>query len=210
MSFTVQNNNKKIYGNYGVDVKLNWSIVPHKTMKTPKRDKLLKQIEQVAQKRAQLKSNDNFNQVNYEEERLRSQYISTVSPPRKTLLKQVNTVLKRYKTEKKEPLGYKTLISFLTKTSKSDKSTKLTATIEPIINTISGYDYNVRFEGNIVLSSIKGQWLCVLTPEELKKSHEFNRIFDNAVEKFKQNTKVAKELSTTKKLFSNGNIDLRL
>ena len=211
MSFTVQNNSfKKLYSKYGADLKLNYDIVPHKTMNTPKREELLKQIEQVAQKRAQLKSNDNFNQVNYEEERLRSQYISTVSPPRKSLLKQVNTVLKRHKAEKNEPLGYKTLIDFLTKTTTKNKSTKLSATIEPVINSLGGYDYDVRFEENIVLSKTNEQWLCVLTPKELEKSHEFNKIFDNAVQKFNQNTKLAKKLSTTKKLFSNGSIDLKL
>ena len=187
----------------------NWEIVPYKGMQTPSKDELIKQIKALATKRAEAVTAGDFAYVNHQEEKLSAQYLSSVSPDRKTLYKEAVQTIKGQNHNKENIEGQKTLIDYLNEKDgvvslKNGKLYPLSSggSITPIWNSRGGYDYDVSVGGNTVLSSNQrlGGWTFTMTPAELQKQNEFNKIFDSTCNAAKHENKI----------ISNKRLDIRI
>lgn len=98
----------------------NWEITPYKGMQTPSKDELIKQIKDLATKRAEAVTPSDFAYVNYQEEKLSAQYVSSVSPDRKTLYNEAVQTIKGQKNNKGNFEGQKTLIDYLNEKDGTD------------------------------------------------------------------------------------------
>ena len=166
----------------------NWEVIPYKGMQTPSKDELIKQIKDLATKSAEVVTVGDSAYVNYLEEKLSAQYLSSVSPDRKTLYKEAIQTIKHQKQNKGNFQGEKTLVDYLNENDgidslKNGEPSPLSSggSITPIWNSRGGYDYDVSVGKNIVLSSNQGLGGCTftMTPAELEKKNEFNKIFDS-------------------------------
>lgn len=208
MSITISNSNKLpsiSFNNLTAIKSPNWELVPYKGMQTPSNDDLLNQIKALATKRAEAVTDTDFAYVNYQEEKLSAQYLSSVSPDRKTLYKEAVQTIKHQNKKAENFQGEKTLIDYLNENDgayslKNGKPSPLPSggSITAIWNSRGGYDYDVSVGGNTVLSSNQGLggWTFTMTPEELQKKNEFNKIFDSTYNAAKHENKVV----TTKSL----------
>ena len=177
----------------------NWEVIPYKGMQTPSKDELIKQIKDLATKSAEVVTVGDSAYVNYLEEKLSAQYLSSVSPDRKTLYKEAVQTIKHQKQNKGNFQGEKTLVDYLNENDgidslKNGKPSPLSSggSITPIWNSRGGYDYDVSTGGNTVLSSNQGLggWTFTMTPAELQKQNEFNKIFDNTYNGAKHENKI--------------------
>jgi len=213
MSISISDSNKIqsiSFNNQGGINTPNWEIIPTKGMQTPSKDELIKQIKALAVKRSEAKTDKDFANVNYQEEKLSAQYLSSVSPDRKTLYKEAVQTIKGHKQNKDISEGEKTLLDYLNEKDglvsslKNGKTYPLSSggSITPITNSRGGYDYDVSVGGNIVLSSNQGLggWTFTMTPAEMVKRNEFNRIFDSTYTAAKQDNKIV----------SNQHLDIRV
>lgn len=66
----------------------NWAIIPTKGMKVPPQDVLISQLKALVEKSARNINREAIEGFHYEKNKLHAQYISSVSPDRKTLHKQ--------------------------------------------------------------------------------------------------------------------------
>ncbi|MPQ34249.1 hypothetical protein E4V42_22965 [Clostridium estertheticum] len=209
MSIPILGSNKiqsSSFNNYNSIKAPNWEIIPYKGMQTPSKDELIKQIKDLATKSAKVVTVEDSVYVNYQEEKLSAQYLSSVSPDRKTLYKEAIQTIKGQKKNKENFEGQKTLIDYLnendgTGSLKNGKPHPLSSggSITPIWNSRGGYDYDVSVGGNTVLSSNQGLggWTFTMTPAELQKQTEFNKIFDSTCNAAKrENTIVSSNLDT--------------
>lgn len=168
----------------------NWELVPHKGMQTPSKDELIKQIRDLSAKRSKAVTDNDFASLNVQEAKLSAQYISSVSPDRKTLYHEAAQAIRSQKQNKNYSEGEKTLVDYLNEHDgvrnnlKNGKPSSLSSggSITPIYNSRGSYDYDVSVGGNVVLSSNQGLggWTFTLTPAELQKKNEFNQIFNNS------------------------------
>ena len=207
MSISISDSNKiqSISVNNSDTIKApNWEVIPYKGMQTPSKDELIKQIKYLATKRAQAVTPSDFAYVNYQEEKLSAQYLSSVSPDRKTLYKEAVQTIKGQKNNKENFEGQKTLIDYLNENDgasslKNGEPHPLSSggSITPIWNSRGGYDYDVNVGGNTVLSSNQGLggWTFTMTPAELQKQNEFNKIFDDTYNAVKHENKVVSNKS---------------
>ena len=213
MSISISDSNKIqsfSYNNVGVINTPNWEIFPHSGMQTPSKDELIKQIKDLAAKRAAAVTDKDFAYVNYQEEKLSAQYLSSVSPDRKTLYKEAVQTIRGQNQNKDYSEGEKTLLDYLNEKDglgsrlKNGKQYPLSSggSITPIYNSRGGYDYDVSLGGNSVLSSNQGLggWTFSMTPAELVKKKEFNKIFDSTYNAEKNENKIV----------SNGHLDVRV
>ena len=204
MSISISDSNKIqsiSFNNQGGINTPNWEIIPTKGMQTPSKDELIKQIKDLATKRAQAVTENDFAYVNHQEEKLSAQYLSSVSPDRKTLYKEAVQTIKGQKNNKENFEGHKNLLDYLNEEDgvgslKNGKPHPLSSggSITPIWNSRGGYDYDVSVGGNTVLSSNQGLggWTFTMTPAELQKKNEFNKIFDSTYNASKhENTSVS-------------------
>ncbi len=188
------------FDNYGAINAPNWELIPHKGMQSPSKDELIKQIKDLAAKRAEAVTDKDFASVNYQEARLSAQYLASVSPDRITLYKEAVQTIRSQKQNKEYSEGEKTLVEYLNikdgfvSPLKNGKPYPLSCggSITPIYNSRGGYDYDVRVGGNIVLSSNQGLggWTFTMTPAEMGKKNEFNRIFDSTYNAAKHENKI--------------------
>lgn len=177
------------YSSYGSFSEPNWEVVPYKGMQAPSESELICQIKGLAEKRANITNDSEYATIDYQEEKLKAQFISSVSPDRKSICEQASKVIKSKSTKPSTPAGELTLIYYLNEhdgftdaNAKGSQRTSLGAVISPIINSMGGYDYDVGVGGNTILTSTYGKWYCTLTPAELQRQNLFNKIFENAYE----------------------------
>lgn len=95
----------------------NWDIIPTKGMKVPPQDVLICQIKALAEKSVRNTKRNDIESFNYELDKLHSQYISSVSPDRKTLNKQAMRAIKKFESEETKPIGEMTLVDHLINTT---------------------------------------------------------------------------------------------
>ena len=212
MSISISGSNKiqSISFNNRDEIKApNWEIIPYKGMQTPSKDELIKQIKDLATKRAEAVTPSDFAYVNQQEAKLSAQYISSVSPDRKTLYKEAIQTIKHQRSNKENSEGEKTLIDYLnendgTSNLKNGKPHLLSSggSITPICNSRGGYDYDVSVGSNIVLSSNQGLggWTFTRTPAEMEKKIEFNKIFNSTYNAAKRENQIV----------SNERLDIRI
>lgn len=155
----------------------NWDIIPTKGMKVPPQDVLIGQLKALVEKSARNTNRDAIEGFHYEKNKLHAQYISSVSPDRKTLHKQAMQAIKKFEAEETTQIGPRTLVDYLIKhdniQTEMNKSLEAGGMLRPSINSLGGYNYDVVVGGIKLLGSRNGQWSYGLTPAEKQKSDEF-------------------------------------
>ena len=176
----------------------NWNVIPTKGMKVPSQDELLNQIKEVATRtgiaaKSALRNADESTAINMQIEKLLAQYISPVSPDRKTLHQQAMNAIKKHGSENKmNPIGDPSLVDYLNKvdhiTTETNKSRSLSGggSVSSTMNSIGGYDYEVTVGGHTLLQSVNGKWHYGLTPAESIKKKEFYQIYWSFVDESKK------------------------
>lgn len=182
----------------------NWDLIPTKGMDVLRYDELIKQLKEIARKTAlavqpgQLTSYEEIAANRMHMNKLLAQYISSVSPDRKTLHKEAMQAIKKFESEEKEkpaPLGELTLTNFLLKMDDlikdTDKIMPLSngGMVSPIINSFGGYDYDVKVGGQTLLGSSNGKWHYGATPAEEQKTKEFYQLYWSFVDEAKNDLK---------------------
>lgn len=167
----------------------NWDIIPSKSDVSISKSELNEQIKQLAEKSVKAKSQEEKDAVVYHRNKLLTAYLSPISPDRKALYRKANKVIQKHQEQVNKPiLEELSLVNFLTKpkthrTNKSEvgniKSYFGDASLESAACTGGGYDYTISIGNNRVMSTDLGNWYYTPTQEELKKTQEFNRIFEN-------------------------------
>lgn len=172
----------------------NWDIIPTKGMKVPPQDVLISQIKALAEKSVRNTKRKDIEGFNYEFNKLHSQYISTVSPDRKTLHKQAMRAIKNFESENTKKIGETTLVDYLIQhdniQTETNKSLVAGGMVRPSINSLGGYDYDVVVGGVMVLGSVNGQWGYGPTPAEEQKSDEFYQFYWSFIDEAKNNLKI--------------------
>lgn len=188
------------FNNYSATNAPDWELIPHKGMQTPSKNELIKQIKNLAATRSKAVTDEDFACVNHQEAKLHAQYLSFVSPDRKTLYREAVQIIRGQKQNKEYSEGEKSLIDYLNEKDgfvsrmKNGKPYPLSCggSITSIYNSRGGYDYDVSVGGNVVLSSNEGigGWTFTMTPVEIEKQNEFNKIFDSAYNAAKHENKI--------------------
>ncbi|MFJ7841216.1 hypothetical protein ACIQXG_17375 [Lysinibacillus sphaericus] len=176
----------------------NWNVIPTKGMKIPSQDELINQIKAVATRTAiaaksALRNADESTAINIQIEKLLAQYISPVSPDRKTLHQQAMNAIKKHGSENRMlPLGDPSLVDYLNKKDiETNKPLSLSGggIVSPTMNSLGGYDYDVTIGGHTLLESVNGKWHYGLTPAESIKKQEFYQIYWSFVDEVKKELK---------------------
>jgi len=172
----------------------NWDIIPTKGMKVPPQDVLISQLKALVEKSVRNTNQDAIEGFHYELNKLHAQYISSVSPDRKTLHKQAMQAIKKFESEETTQIREMTLVDYLIKHDNIQTETNKSLAagggmVRPSINSLGGYDYDVVVGGITVLGSINGQWHYGTTPAEELKSKEFYQLYWAFVDEAKNNLK---------------------
>lgn len=176
----------------------NWNVIPTKGMKIPSQDELINQIKAVATRTAiaaksALRNADESTAINIQIEKLLAQYISPVSPDRKTLHQQTMNAIKKHGSENRMlPLGNPSLVDYLNKKDiETNKPLSLSGggIVSQTTNSLGGYDYDVTIGGHTLLESVNGKWHYGLTPAESIKKQEFYQIYWSFVDEAKKELK---------------------
>ncbi len=172
----------------------NWDIIPTKGMKVPPQDVLISQLKALVEKSVQNTNRDAVEGFHYEKNKLHAQYISSVSPDRKTLHKQAMQAIKKFESEETTQNREMTLVDYLIKHDniqlETNNSLAAGGMVRPSINSLGGYDYDVVVGGITILGSTNGQWHYGTTPAEELKSKEFYELYWSFVDEAKNNLKI--------------------
>ncbi|KOS62150.1 hypothetical protein FJQ98_17685 [Lysinibacillus agricola] len=172
----------------------NWDIIPTKGMKVPPQDVLISQLKALVEKSMRNTNRDAIEGFHYEKNKLHAQYISSVSPDRKTLHKQAMQAIKKFESEETTQIGEMTLVDYLIKhdniQTETNKSLVAGGVLRPSINSLGGYDYDVVVGGIKVMESVNGQWSYGLTPAEKQKSDEFYQLYWSFVDEAENDLKI--------------------
>lgn len=169
-----------------------WNIIPHAGMPTLPKEELVQQIKDIGTKVGKAKSEEEKYAILSQLDKLQAQYISSVSPDRKTLYKDAMQVINQHKAtaNQKQPKSALSFVEFLceqdgVKTRQYD----LTNYPEPLpsggaVSAASrgflGFEYMIDAGGAQVMGTNGNSWCYRRTPEECKKVEEVTRIFVNA------------------------------
>ncbi|MEY9973830.1 hypothetical protein ABH966_004230 [Lysinibacillus sp. RC46] len=173
----------------------NWDIIPTKGMKVPPQDVLISQLKALVEKSVRNTNRDAIEGFHYEKSKLHAQYISSVSPDRKTLHKQAMQAIKKFESEETTQIREMTLVDYLIKHDNIQTETNKSLAagdgmVRPSINSLGGFDYDVVVGGITVLGSTNGQWHYGTTPAEELKSKEFYQLYWAFVDSAKNNLKI--------------------
>lgn len=182
----------------------NWDLISTKGMNVLPYDELIIQLKAVAAKTAlavqtgQSTSYEEIEANQMQMNKLLTQYLSSVSPDRKALHKQAMQAIKKFESGEKEiliPLGEQTLVNYLTKMDVLIKDTDKVIPLSnggfanPIINSLGGYDYDVKVGGQTLLENSNGRWHDGETPAEEQKMKEFYQLYWSFVDEAKNDLK---------------------
>lgn len=189
----------------------NWEIIPHKGMPAPPKYELIQQIKELGIKRASAVSDKEKNDAVARFQKLSAQYMSAVSPDRKTLYRQAQNEISKMSGKKqsgKNFEGQKTLIDYLNEHDrngiKNGKAYPLACggTVTPIYNSQGGYSFDISFKGEVAMSidPVHNSVTYTRTAAEVALSNEANRIFWGAMDSVK---------TAQNNDFSTGGVDFR-
>ncbi|MFJ8458557.1 hypothetical protein ACIQ57_05420 [Lysinibacillus xylanilyticus] len=172
----------------------NWDIIPTKGMKVPPQDVLISQIKALAEKSVRNTNRNAIEGFHYESNKLHAQYISSVSPDRKTLHKQAMQAIKKFESEETKQVGERTLLDYLIKHDNIQTETNKSLVadggmLRSTNNSLGGYEYDVVVGGITVLGTVNGQWSYGLTPAEKQKSNEFYQLYWSFVDEAENDLK---------------------
>lgn len=171
-----------------------WSAIPHAGMATPSKEELVQQIKDAGTKFAHATSEEEKRDIISQLTKLEVQYVSSVSPDRKTLYKDAMQVINQHKAtaNQKQPKSALSFVEFLceqdgVKTRQYD----LTNYPEPLLSggAVSaasrgflGFEYMIDVGGAQVMGTSGNNWRYSPTPDECKKANEVTKIFNKAKE----------------------------
>lgn len=162
-----------------------WNIVPHKGMQTLANDEMKKQIAELAKKELETTTDGERKEIQYQIAKLRAQYISAVSPDRKTLLHTARNKVNESGRDK--PIRkVKTLVEILSEENGMKNGVPYpiggNGSVKATANTTGGYDYQITYGTETVLhiDTTRGLTLYVETKAEGKLREEFSQILRGA------------------------------
>ena len=167
----------------------NWDVIPTQGGSAFSDEQLIAQAKQLASNAPdrETATEDEWNAFLAKKERLAVQYISSVSPDRKALHAAALKVAKKVEQEEPDKLRPLTLLDFLImddlnltfdrETRELLKKSKITS----IARGDGGFDYNVKYDDEVVLKSVNGQWTYELTGAEQQRQQQFEQIFQEAL-----------------------------
>lgn len=166
----------------------NWDVIPTQGGSAFSDEQLIAQAKQLASNapNRETATEDEWNAFLEKKERLAVQYISGVSPDRKALHAAALKVAKKVEQEEPDKLRPLTLLDFLIMDDLNltfDRETRellKKSKITPIARGDGGFDYNVKYDDEVVLKSVDGQWTYELTDVEHQRQQQFEQIFQEA------------------------------
>lgn len=181
----------------------NWTYIPSAGRCKKTKEQLVSEIKDLANRVAQANNGKETEQLNREVLKLRADYLSDVSPDRRTLYQQAERAIKSQNNNKKgiqHGGGELTLLYFLEHADKSqnlsDKSFSLAggAMLTFPILTTGGYGVIIERGGVQLLAGDEYGWGYEMTPAELKKKAEFYAIYNSAVKNAQKEIKELRDL----------------
>ena len=177
-----------------------WEKIPHKGMERPSEAEFDGKIDALAKELAKARYHDNKSQ--YESlsaagDKLRAQYLSLVSPDRKTMAKEASEVMKqsRSNTGNKETDKPLNLIDYLNKkdgigeygeNGRSSKASKSGTTVVFTGNDLQPDTFEIKGSkaGQTVMGYASGNWYHVNTPQEQSMQKSFLSKLNKAEERY--------------------------
>ena len=163
----------------------NWLYIPTKGTSNKTQQEFVGEIKELAQKAAMATSKNESEYISKQVLRLRTEYISQVSPNRKLLFQQAKSSMKTHSKSmgNEQVVGELTLLDFLNKSeqcnSLANKGTALAGggiLTRPILTT-GGYGVEINCQGAKVLINLGNGWGYEMTSSELEKKDEFYSIY---------------------------------
>lgn len=176
----------------------NWELIPHRGMGCPDKSELTEQIKQlVIQMDEGVKANNKgkIDAVHLQVEKLRAQYISAVSPDRKSLYRNVVQKISGKKEQSFHSSTPKTLLDFLNEKPEERKIKNMDTyslpggSVTAIANSCGSFDFRIRAGGEEVMT-IDNTYHKVLwsaTTQEAKRIEEFSFIYQQAERAVRKN-----------------------
>ncbi len=176
-----------------------WNIIPHKGMKSPSYDEMIKQAKELGARAASGSPNEQ-KQIDAEYERLNAQFMSLASPDRKKLYKEAMEEINKHSSSKKsieEPKPLKNLIDYLNEHDgigsggmKTDKPYPLKSggTVTAYGSGVGGKRYDVQHNGETVMVIENGNIEPRSTAAEFALHVQLHKIFTDALRSTRDNT----------------------
>lgn len=184
---TTENNTRSTSG-----ISPDWSVIPSSGMNRRSDQEIISDIKRLASVQLNTSDKTELKLINDQKIKLQAEYISDVSPDRKSLYREAKkTIKKEGLSEKSQAVGEKgTLLYYLNRDSRTNTDKDLASKRFPVsggayVNfpalTTGGYGVNVFFQGKRVLSNLGNGWAYEMTQDEWKKGQEFNALYDSAL-----------------------------
>lgn len=179
---------------------LDWEKIPHKGMERPSEAEFTSKIDELAKSLAEARyTNDNsrYKSLSSEGEKMRAQYISSVSPDRKNMVDEASELMNQSRSNagKEETDKPRDFIDYLNKkdgvgeyakkgsrgsSSKSGTTVVLTGSdLQPDTFEIKGSE-----AGQTVMGYASGNWYHVNTPEEQNMQQKFLSRLNKAEDRY--------------------------
>lgn len=177
----------------------NWSYIPSHSVSNKSKKEFVTEIQNLAKKAASASDKGELEQINKQVLKLRTEYISSVSPDRKSLYSSANSAITKTngKNMKCKGIGELSLLDFLENTTEKLSEKKMAiygGQLSFAISSYGGYDVMISSEGQQVLGTANGQWTYQMTDAELQKKDEFYSIYWKSYRSEKADSKELCEL----------------
>ncbi|MGL5260512.1 MAG: hypothetical protein ACRC7V_10420 [Lachnospiraceae bacterium] len=177
----------------------NWNYIPTCSVSEKSQKEFEVEIQNLAKKAASTSDKAELEKINKQVLKIRTEYISSVSPDRKQLYSSASSTMAKDsgKNYKCKGIGELSLLDFLEE-SKDNMSERMIAIsggqLSFAISSYGGYDVMISAGGQQVLGTANGQWTYQMTGAELQKKDEFYAIYWKSYRNEKTNEKELSEL----------------
>jgi hypothetical protein len=147
-----------------------WERTPHKGMERPSEAEFNAKIDELAKGLAEARlQNDSiqYENLSLEGDKLRAQYISAVSPDRKSMVKDAAEMMKQSKTGRTDPDASMNLIDYLNKKD-GIEVVHSGSDLQP-----DTFELKESKMGQVVMGYASGNWYHVNTPQEQAMQQTF-------------------------------------
>ncbi|WP_349673150.1 hypothetical protein [Lacrimispora sp.] len=147
-----------------------WERIPHKGMERPSEAEFNVKIDELAKGLAEARlQNDSiqYENLSLEGDKLRAQYISAVSPDRKSMVKDATEMMKQAKAGRTDPDASMNLIDYLNK-KEGIEVVHSGSDLQP-----DTFELKESKMGQVVMGYTSGNWYHVNTPQEQAMQQTF-------------------------------------